>query len=156
MCLTPTVLCAHGVSIVTGPTDLAVPPAGVAQTSQTLPGDSVTVPRPAEVHVAIALAADAGPAHHLRVTVKTAGTPADTRTEGRVLGVARCLPTGWMGAGPRRHLSQVRPAYPSRQRSQDTWPEASSAHVGLKLLDSSVRGHGHRRQSPGVPSVASP
>lgn len=82
MCLTPTVLGMHGVSIITRLTDFAVSPGSVPEAAQTLPGGGVTVPRLADVHVAVTLAADTGPAHYLWVTIETAGTPGDRDRHG--------------------------------------------------------------------------
>lgn len=78
VCLTLTVLGVHSISIVTGLTDLTVSPGSVAEATQTFPGDGVTVPRLADVHVTITLTADTGPANYLWVTIETTGTPGDT------------------------------------------------------------------------------
>lgn len=74
-----------GVAVVTGPAHLAVGPTGVAPAAETRPRDDITVPRLTHVHIAMALAADAGPTHFLRVPIEAAGAPVggtDRRTDG--------------------------------------------------------------------------
>lgn len=73
--LTTTVLCMNGVAIVTRLAHLAVGATGVALATETCPCDDITVPRLIHVHITVALAADACPAHFLWISVKTAGTP---------------------------------------------------------------------------------
>ena len=113
MVLTLAVLGVHGVSVVTGLTDLTARPSGVEQAPQTLPCGDVTMSRLAYVRVTVAVAAHAGAADRLRVTVETTCTPEDAESGVRPGPVRPAEVCG-------RHLSQVRPAYPSWQRSQDT------------------------------------
>lgn len=73
--LTTTILGLDGVAVVTGLAHLAVGPTGVAPAAETRSRDDITVPCLTHVHVVMALAAHAGPAHFLWVPVEAAGTP---------------------------------------------------------------------------------
>lgn len=111
--LTAAVLGMDGVAVVTGPAHLAVGPTGVALASETRPRDDITVPRLTHVHIAMALAADAGPTHFLRVPIEAAGAPVggtDRQTDGLLVTRELSLIGCW-AAGPRgsAHLSQLAP-----------------------------------------------
>lgn len=72
--LTPAVLGIHSISIVTGLTELTLPPGCVSKAMLTLATDGIAVFHVADIHIAVTLTADASPTHHCRVTVETAGT----------------------------------------------------------------------------------
>lgn len=73
--LTAAVLGMDGVAVVTGPAHLAVGPTSVAPAAETRPRDDITVPCLTHVHIAMALATDAGSAHFLWVPIEAAGAP---------------------------------------------------------------------------------
>lgn len=58
VCLTLAVFGVHGISIITRLADLTVSPSCVAEATQTLPSDCVTVSRLTDVHIAVTLTAN--------------------------------------------------------------------------------------------------
>lgn len=75
VCLTPAVFGVHGISIITRLADLTVSPSCVAEATQTLPSDCVTVSRLTDVHIAVTLTANTRPTDNLGVTKVTTATP---------------------------------------------------------------------------------
>lgn len=64
-----------GIAMVTRLAHLAVGAARVALATETYPRGDITVPRLTYVHIVMALAADAGPAYFLWISVKAVGAP---------------------------------------------------------------------------------